>query len=101
MARCLKHTAFVDTLLVRHNPPAARDILTIFAFDHELREQWGGLLNLKDDEADIMLEVLGISPSDSTHLKLIPDCPQALLIREATNAGTNRYSAASIIPSHG
>ncbi|WP_172724335.1 hypothetical protein [Neorhizobium tomejilense] len=81
MARCLKHTAFVDTLLVRENPPAARDILTIFAFDHELREQWGGLLGLKDDEADVMLEVLGISPSDVTHLKLIPDCPQALLIR--------------------
>ncbi|MGR9461162.1 hypothetical protein ACU8V1_35280 (plasmid) [Rhizobium leguminosarum] len=81
MARCLKHTAFVDTLLVRQNPPAARDILTIYAFDHELREQWGGLLSLKDDEADVMLEVLGISPADVTHLKLIPDCPQALLIR--------------------
>ncbi|PII39419.1 hypothetical protein T190_05535 [Sinorhizobium meliloti CCBAU 01290] len=81
MARCLKHTAFVDTLLVRQNPPAARDILSIYAFDHELREQWGGLLGLKDDEADVMFEVLGISPSDVTHLKLIPDCPQALLIR--------------------
>ncbi|MBY5867844.1 hypothetical protein [Rhizobium leguminosarum] len=81
MARCLKHTAFVDTLLVRHNPPAARDILTIYAFDHELREQWGGLLSLKDDDADVMLEVLGISPSDVSHLKLTPDCPQALLIR--------------------
>lgn len=81
MARCLKHTAFVDTLLVRKNPPAARDILTIYAYDHELREQWGGLLGLKDDDADVMLEVLGISPSDVSHLKLIPDCPQALLIR--------------------
>ncbi|WEO64063.1 hypothetical protein [Rhizobium rhizogenes] len=81
MARCLKHTAFVDTLLIRQNPPAARDILSIYAFDHELREQWGALLGLKDDEADVMFEVLGISPSDVAHLKLIPDCPQALLIR--------------------
>jgi hypothetical protein len=81
MARCLKHAAFVDTLLMRQKPPAARDILTIYAFDHELREQWGGLLGLKDDEANVVLEVLGISPSDETHLKLIPDCPQALLIR--------------------
>lgn len=81
MARCLKHTAFVDTLLIRQNAPAASDILSIYAFDHELREQWGGLLGLKDDEADVMFEVLGISPADVAHLKLIPDCPQALLIR--------------------
>lgn len=81
MARCLKHTAFVDTLLVRKNPPAAREILTIHAFDHELREQWGGLLGLKDDETNVMLEVLGISPSDVAQLNSVPDCPQALLIR--------------------
>lgn len=81
MARCLKHTAFVDTLLVRKGPPAARDILTIYKFDHELREEWGGLHGLRDDEADILLEVMGISPADATHLKTIPDCPQALLVR--------------------
>lgn len=81
IARCLKHTAFVDTLLLRQKRPAAREILTIYAFDHELREQWGGLLGLKDDEADVMFEVLGISPSDITHLKSSRDCPQALLIR--------------------
>lgn len=81
IARCLKHTAFVDTLLVRPHSPAARDILTIYSFDHELREQWGGLLGLNDDEADVMLEVLGISTSDTKHLKSALDCPQALLIR--------------------
>ncbi|MEH3091301.1 MAG: hypothetical protein PGN20_04470 [Agrobacterium cavarae] len=81
IARCLKHTAFVDTLLARPNPPTARDILTIYSFDRELREQWGGLLGLNDDEADVMLEVLGISTSDIEHLKSAPDCPQALLIR--------------------
>jgi hypothetical protein len=81
MARCLKHTAFVDTLLVRKDRPAARDILTIYKFDHELREEWGGLHGLRDDEADILLEVMGISPADAAHLKAIPDCPQALLIR--------------------
>lgn len=81
MARCLKHTAFVDTLLVRKDPPAARDILTVYKFDHELREEWGGLRGLQDDEADILLEVMGISPADAMHLKSIPDCPQALLIK--------------------
>lgn len=39
MARCLKHAAFVNTLLLRKDPPAARDILTIYKFDHELREE--------------------------------------------------------------
>jgi hypothetical protein len=81
IARCLKHTAFVDTLLVRPHAPPARDILTIFSFDHELREQWGGLLGLKDDEADVVLEVFGISTSDTKHLKSNSDCPQALLIK--------------------
>ncbi|RNJ47033.1 hypothetical protein B5V01_33440 [Mesorhizobium erdmanii] len=81
MARCLKHTAFVDTLLIRKDPPAIRDILTIYKFDHQLREEWGGLHGLRDDEADILLEVMGISPADGAHLKSIPDCPQALLIR--------------------
>ena len=81
IARCMKHTAFVDTLLARPSPPAARDILTIYSFDHELREQWGGLLGLNDDETDTMLEVLGISTLDIQHLKSVPDCPQALLIR--------------------
>lgn len=81
MARCLKHTAFVDTLLIRKDPPAARDILTIYKFDHELREEWGGLHRLRDHEADILMEVMGISPADAAHLKSIPDCPQALLIK--------------------
>lgn len=81
MARCLKHTAFVDMLLIRNNAPAARDILTIYKFDQELREQWGGLHGLRDDEADILLEVMGISPADAMHLQSIPDCPQALLIK--------------------
>ena len=81
MARCLKHAAFVDTLLIRKDAPAARDILTIFSFDYELREQWGGLLGLQDEEADIILEVMGISPADGVHLGSLPDCPQALLIR--------------------
>ncbi|MER8402047.1 hypothetical protein [Mesorhizobium sp. M1348] len=81
MARCLKHSAFVDTLLARPTAPAPRDILTIFSFDHELRDQWGGLLGLKDTEASMMLEIIGMSPVDAAHLRSIPDCPQALLIR--------------------
>lgn len=85
MARCLKHTAFVHTLLAGGAPPASREILTIYQFDHELRDQWGGLHGLQDDDADTLLEVMGISPADAVHLKSSPDCPQALLIRGGDN----------------
>lgn len=77
----MKHAAFVNTLLAQVNPPLPRDILTIFSFDHELREQWGGLLGMSDAEADVMLEVMGISPRDVDHLNSFTDCPQALLIK--------------------
>ncbi len=81
IARCLKHSAFVDMLLTRPNPPASRDILTIYAFDHELVEQWGGLLGLSRADALVMLEMMGMSPADISHMRSVPDCPQALLIR--------------------
>lgn len=81
IARCLKHAAFVDTLLTRPNPPASRDILTIYSFDHELVEQWGGLLGLSRADALVMLEIVGMSTADLSHMQSVPDCPQALLIR--------------------
>ena len=81
MARALKHSAFVDTLSTRAGAPAARDILTIFAFDHELRDQWGGLLSLDDSQSAVMLDMIGISASDVPFVSSTFDCPQALLIR--------------------
>jgi hypothetical protein len=81
MARCLKHSAFVDVLLARPSPPASRDIMTIYAFDNELVEQWGGLLSLSRPDALVMLEMMGMSTADISHMRSVPDCPQALLIR--------------------
>lgn len=81
IARCLKHAAFVDTLVSRPNPPNSRDVMTIFAFDHELVEQWGSLLGLDRANALIMLDLMGLSAADIPHINRLPDCPQALLIR--------------------
>ncbi|MGN6550990.1 MAG: hypothetical protein ACTHJ3_14000, partial [Pararhizobium sp.] len=81
IARCLKHAAFVDTLLSRPDPPESRDVMTIFSFDHELVEQWGGMLGLNGADALVMLEMMGLSAADIPHLNALPDCPQAMLIR--------------------
>jgi len=81
IARCLKHAAFADILLTRPNPPASRDIMTIYGFDHELVEQWSGLLGWSRADTIVMLEMLGMSTADISHMRSVRDCPQALLIR--------------------
>ncbi|MDX1221183.1 hypothetical protein GOL85_05565 [Sinorhizobium medicae] len=81
IARSLKHSAFADTLIARRQVATSRDILTIFAFDNELHDQWGAALNLNAFQSREMLEMVGLSPSDAPFLKATFDCPQALLIR--------------------
>jgi hypothetical protein len=81
VARALKHSAFVKTLLSRGQRDTSRGILTVFEFDEALSEQWGDVLGLDAARMEVVMEMLGLSAADTKFLATTSDCPQALLVR--------------------
>ncbi|WAC28783.1 hypothetical protein [Ancylobacter sp. SL191] len=80
IARCFKHAAFVTTLLAK-DPSVPSTALTIHAEERTLKKEWGGLLDLDDATAAVLLDVLSVTPDDLPEIRRTLDCPQALLVR--------------------
>ncbi|THD81651.1 MAG: hypothetical protein E7812_02190 [Phenylobacterium sp.] len=81
MARSLKHASFVNMLVASGTQPSPAALMTIFSHETKIGGEWGGLHDLDPATTKVMLEVMGLSPTDRSELERTFDCPQALLVR--------------------
>lgn len=80
MGRALKHVAFVETLLDRKPDTSFRTVLTTFATEVNLADQWRSRLGLSQSQMRDIMQVLAVTADDLPHLSKAYDAPQAMLI---------------------